>query len=411
MTQQYYSLITNNGLLKEAAANSSGGSLVELTHIAIGDGNGISYDPDGAQTDLVNELYRTTLTSVVIDENNPNQLIVEGIISEEVGSFYIREVGIFDADGELFAIGKYPETFKSTSESGSGKRLYIRMILGFTNAPQVTLVMSEDLNNDPNFNSNVIASLAEKLAKAENLADLENIEEARVNLGLEIGTDIQAFAANLAAFAALVGDVGKIPYFTNAGELALVDKGYQFRSIQIFTSSGVWNKPLGCKAVLVELVGGGGSGGNSTSGGTGGGGGGYSKKFITSELGDTEIITIGNGATAVGNGNIGNNGSTTSFGSHFSATGGTGGKMNNGAGIGSGGIGVGGDINISGGHGGMSIASGLGGYGGSSMLSNISSGAIGGTPTALLYGCGSGGSTGGASSNGAPGVVIVYEYY
>lgn len=409
MTQTYYSIITNNGLLKEAAASS--GSPVNLTHIAVGDGNGTSYNPTGSQTALVNEVYRTILTHVAIDETNPNQLIVEGVISEAIGPFYIREVGIFDSDGELFAIGKYPETFKSTSESGSGKRLYIRMILGFTNAPQVNLVMSEDLNNDPNFNSNVLISLAQKLAKAQNLADVEDAEEARNNLGLEIGADVQAFAANLVAFAALVGAANKIPYFTGAGALALLDKGYQLKSIQTFTSSGVWTKPAGLVAVLVELVGGGGSGGNSSSGGTGAGGGGYSKKFITSGLGTTETITIGAGGTAVSSGNNGNNGGTTSFGSHCSATGGTGGKQSNGAGIGSGGIGSGGNINIEGGHGGMSIAPGLGGYGGSSMLSNTSSGAIGGTPAALLYGCGSGGSTTGPSSSGAPGIVIVYEYY
>lgn len=223
MTQTYYSLITNNGLLKEAAANAPGGSAIDLTHIAVGDANGTSYNPTGAQTALVHEVYRTTLTHVVIDEDNSNQLIVEGVINEEIGPFTIREVGIFDSEGELFAIGKYPETLKSTSESGSGKRLYIRMILGFTNAPQVNLVLSEDFNNDPNFNANVIAALALKLAKAQNLADVENAAEARENLGLEIGVNVQAFAANLAALAGLTGAAKKIPYFTGAGQMGVAN--------------------------------------------------------------------------------------------------------------------------------------------------------------------------------------------
>jgi phage-related tail fiber protein len=77
MTQQYYSIITNAGLLKNAAANAPGGSLVNLTHLAVGDA---SYNPTGAATALQNERYRTTLTHVVIDENNPNQLIVEAVI-------------------------------------------------------------------------------------------------------------------------------------------------------------------------------------------------------------------------------------------------------------------------------------------------------------------------------------------
>lgn len=244
MTQQYYSLITNNGLLKEAAANAPGGSAIDLTHIAVGDANGTSYNPTGAQTALVHEVYRTTLTHVAIDEANPNQLIVEGVINEEIGSFYIREVGIFDSDGQLFAIGKYPETFKSTSESGSGKRLYIRMILGFTNAPQVNLVLSEDFNNDPNFNANVLAaiddinsgisslnsglsalnsSLTQKLAKAQNLSDVADIAQARNNLGLEIGVNVQAFATNLAALAGLTGASNKMPIFTGSGQMGLAD--------------------------------------------------------------------------------------------------------------------------------------------------------------------------------------------
>lgn len=241
MTQEYYSLITNNGLLKEAAANAPGGSPIDLTDIAVGDANGASYNPTGSQTALVHEVYRTTLTHVVIDESNPNQLIVEGVINEEIGPFYIREVGIFDSEGQLFAIGKYPETFKSTSESGSGKRLYIRMILGFTNAPQVNLVLSEDFNNDPNFNANVIAALALKLAKAQNLADVEDAEEARENLGLEIGVNVQAFAANLAALAALIGAANKIPYFTGAGQLALADL-FSNRNILINGDFSIWQR-------------------------------------------------------------------------------------------------------------------------------------------------------------------------
>ena len=181
MTQQYYSIITNAGLLKNAAANAPGGSLVNLTHLAVGDA---SYNPAGTATALQNERYRTTLTNVVIDADNPNQLVVEAVINETVGPFYIREVGIFDEDGDLFAIGKYPETFKPDLPDGSGKRLYIRMILGFASSPNVELIISDDINNDPNFSENVFAALAEKLVKEDNLADLEDKKEARANLGL-----------------------------------------------------------------------------------------------------------------------------------------------------------------------------------------------------------------------------------
>lgn len=182
MPQDYYSLVTNVGLIKEAEAGQIGANPINLTEIAVGDGNGSYYEPDSAATSLVNELYRASLTSAVLDANNPNQLIIEGVIPEEAGPFYIREVGIFDSDGDLFAIGKYPETFKSNYESGSGKRLYIRLIVAFVSIPNVEIVLSENINFDPNFEANLNIELANRLKISENLADLNDVDQARNNL-------------------------------------------------------------------------------------------------------------------------------------------------------------------------------------------------------------------------------------
>lgn len=181
----YYSIITNNGLINHANASANEVNL-DLVEMAIGDSNGVYYDPDGTETTLQNELYRVDLTHVVIDENNPNQLIVEAVLDEVVGPFYIREVGIFDSNGDLFAIGKFPETFKPNLPSGSGKRLYIRMILGFASSPNVNLIINNDISLDPNFSTDVNNALAARLIKTNNLSDLENLETARNNLGLNV---------------------------------------------------------------------------------------------------------------------------------------------------------------------------------------------------------------------------------
>lgn len=207
MTEQYYNIITNIGLEKNVNASVNSVNL-NLTQLGIGDSNGNYYEPTSDQNSLHNELHRTNLTNVVIDENNPNQLIVEAVIDETIGPFYIREVGIFDSDGDLFAIGKYPETFKPNLPTGSGKRLYIRMILGFSSSPNVNLVISDDINNDPNFATNIYNKLDEKLSKSQNLDDLEDIQKARDNLNL--GSAALANASSLVPTACVLPFSGSV---------------------------------------------------------------------------------------------------------------------------------------------------------------------------------------------------------
>jgi len=179
----YYSIITNNGLINHANASANAVDL-DLTQMAVGDSNGVYYDPDGTEIALQNEIHRVNLTSTVIDENNSNQLIIEAVFDETVGPFYVREVGVFDANGNLFAIGKFPETFKPNLPSGSGKRLYIRMILGFASSPNVNLIINNDISLDPNFSADINSELANRLKISENLADLTDTDAAKTNLGI-----------------------------------------------------------------------------------------------------------------------------------------------------------------------------------------------------------------------------------
>lgn len=138
MATKYYAVLTNVGAAKLANATALGVQ-VEITQMAVGDGNSALPTPNQAQTALVHELRRAPLNTLSIDPNNANQIIAEQVIPEDVGGWWIREIGLFDKDGDMIAVANCAETYKPQLQEGSGRVQVVRMILIVSSTAAVTL--------------------------------------------------------------------------------------------------------------------------------------------------------------------------------------------------------------------------------------------------------------------------------
>lgn len=138
MAQTYFAVLTEIGEAKVANATALGTTL-QLTHMAVGDGSGAATIPDRKQKSLIHENRRALLNMLEIDPLNPSQIIAEQIIPEDVGGWWIREMGLYDKDGNLCAVCNCPDTYKPVMSSGSGKVQKLRMILIVSSANSIEL--------------------------------------------------------------------------------------------------------------------------------------------------------------------------------------------------------------------------------------------------------------------------------
>ncbi|CQH25496.1 phage tail protein [Yersinia enterocolitica] len=154
MTTKYFAILTNQGAARLANAAALGTTL-KITHMSVGDGGGKAVTPNPEQTTLINEVRRGTVNMLSIDPQNINQIIVEQVIPENEGGWFIREIGLFDSEGMLIAVANCPETYKPLLQEGSGRTQTIRMILivSSTNAvelkidPSVVLATRQYVDN------------------------------------------------------------------------------------------------------------------------------------------------------------------------------------------------------------------------------------------------------------------------
>ncbi|MBH3422859.1 phage tail protein [Pseudomonas gessardii] len=135
---QFQAILTAIGEAKQANADALGVPWT-FAQMAVGDANGTDPFPDRLQTKLINERRRAPLNQLKPDPKNPGIIIAEQVIPENVGGFWIREIGLYDTDGDLVAVANCAPTFKPLLTQGSGRTQIIRMNLIVSSLANIVL--------------------------------------------------------------------------------------------------------------------------------------------------------------------------------------------------------------------------------------------------------------------------------
>lgn len=139
MAESTYKVLITERAQQKLAAALSAGTKVRLKSLAVGDGGGVPVEPSEAQTALVREVYRADLLSCETPPNAPTSIVCVTAIPAEAGGWYAREIGLFDEDGELFAVGNIAEAYKPAPEEGTSREMLLRCIVNVGTAESVEL--------------------------------------------------------------------------------------------------------------------------------------------------------------------------------------------------------------------------------------------------------------------------------
>lgn len=141
---QFFAILTNVGMAKQANADALGIPWL-ITQMGVGDANpsGLADPPNpvpsAGQTKLINEWRRKPLNQLKIDPINPAVIIAEQIIPADEGGKWIREIGLYDADGDLVAVANCAPSFKPLLSQGSGRTQIVRMNFIVTSTGNIQL--------------------------------------------------------------------------------------------------------------------------------------------------------------------------------------------------------------------------------------------------------------------------------
>jgi hypothetical protein len=145
-SRKYKTLVTDLGNEKIAAA-ALNGEKVSVVAAGVGDGDGAYYLPTSDQTALKREVWRGDIANKEINALSKNMIDIKIVLDGSVGGFTVREIGLFDEDGDMIAVCNVPDTEKVVIADGIAATLTLIMHVAFVNVDAV------EFNVDPNMDT------------------------------------------------------------------------------------------------------------------------------------------------------------------------------------------------------------------------------------------------------------------
>jgi len=192
----YFAILTKVGEAKLANAIALGTKL-DLTQMAVGDGNGNLPMPSREQTALTHEVRRAAINQLSRDATNNSQIIVEQVLPENVGGWWIREIGIYDAAGDLCAVANCPPSYKPQLAEGSGRTQVVRVILIVASSTAI------ELKIDPS------VVLATKKYADDKMIEVITLHEGKLNPHPQYMNQVEGEQSIAAAVTALTDKIAQ----------------------------------------------------------------------------------------------------------------------------------------------------------------------------------------------------------
>ncbi len=179
-------VITKIGLYKISKATVD--KPIIINSFAVGDSNGKYIKPNEAMTSLTNEKFRDCITDKYVSKGDTVfEMLIKATASIKEG-FYIRELGLFDEEGDLIVITDVPVQYRPETQTGNCvTELLFSVNLKIENSNVINIKVNEQLfitiDMFDRFKNNLIESSVgiEKWFNKDNKYKDQNL----VNIGIK----------------------------------------------------------------------------------------------------------------------------------------------------------------------------------------------------------------------------------